>query len=88
MFCPSASIASTTPRTAALGNAVAASSSTSSRAPRNVPGERLAVSEGKEPVAAAEDDERGNLHVGQPFTPTWFAVELGEHLAKLAGHVD
>src|SRR5262249_46577401 len=48
----------------------------------------LAVADGEERVAAAVDDERGDLDLGQALAPAGFAVELGEDHAELVGHLD
>src|SRR5262249_50426703 len=56
--------------------------------PGDLARDRLAVADGEEPVAAAVDDERGDLDLGQPLAPPGFTVEPGKHHAQLIGHLD
>src|SRR5262249_22986837 len=56
--------------------------------PGDLARDRLAVADGEEPVAAAVDDERGDLDLGQAVAPAGCAVEPGKHQAHLAGHLD
>src|SRR5437899_10504297 len=56
--------------------------------PGDLARDRLAVADGEERVAAAVDDERGDLDLGQALAPAGFAVELGEDHAELVGHLD
>src|SRR5262249_7233589 len=56
--------------------------------PGDLARDRLAVADGEEPVAAAVDDERGDLDLGQALAPAGFAVEPGKHHAHLVGHLD
>jgi hypothetical protein len=80
---PSVSIASVTSPAAASGIAVAASFKDEQPCPGDLARDRLAVADGEEPVAAAVDDERGDLDLGQALAPAGFAVEPGEHHAQL-----
>ena len=50
--------------------------------------DRLAVADGEEPVAAAVNDERGDLDLGQALAPAGFTVGPGEHHAHLVCHLD
>src|SRR5579863_1501531 len=56
--------------------------------PGDLARDRLAVADGEEPVAAAMDDERGDLDLGQALAPAGCAVEPGKHHAHLVGHLD